>query len=200
MVSIHLSAHSRTWWSLVVRGIAAVAFGIIAIANPGGTTNFVIRLLGILVLVAGIVGVLAAMRHRDQSKKWDLLMVPTVIAVVLGLILILVPGAVASFFIFLIGLAAFIYGIWEIYQAMRLRKQLAGEWMPFLVAIVAIIIGIVLMAKRGAIAAATMWLLGVFALVLGVLWIMLGLRARGWMKSADVPPQTPTEKPTDKPV
>jgi len=200
MVDIHLSARSRTWWALVIRGIAAAAFGIIAIANPGDTTNFVIRLLGILILVAGIVGVLAAMRHRDQSKKWDLLMVPTVIAIVLGLILILAPGVVASFFIFLIGLAAFIYGIWEIYQAMRLRKQLAGEWMPFLVAIVAIIIGVVLMAKRGAIAAATMWLLGVFALVLGVLWIMLGLRARGWMKSAGGPPHTPAEKPPDKPV
>lgn len=200
MVSIHIPAAARTWWALVIRGLAAAVFGIVAIANPSGTADFVIRLLGILILIAGIVGILAAMRHRDESRKWDMLMIPTVIAAVLGLILILVPGAVASFFIFLVGLCALLYGIWDIYQAIRLRKQIAGEWMPFLIAIVAIIIGIVLMAKRGAIADATMWLLGVFALVLGVLWIVMGIRARSWMGKPSEPPKTPVDQAPDKPA
>jgi uncharacterized membrane protein HdeD (DUF308 family) len=188
MPSISVFVHSRTWWALVVRGLAAAVFGIIVIAHPGGATNFVIRLLGILILVAGVVGILAARRHHEQSKKWDLLGIPTVIAIVLGLIVILVPGAVAGFFIFLVGLGTLIYGVWEVYQAFRLRTQVVNEWMPFLLAVAAIIIGIVLMAKRGAIASAMMWLLGVFALVLGVLWIITGFRARGWAKKADEPP------------
>lgn len=193
MASIGVLIHSRTWWALVVRGFAAAVFGIIAIAHPTGTTDFVIRLLGILVLVAGVIGILAAMRHRDQSKKWDLVTIPTVIAIVLGLVLIIAPGAVAGFFLFLVGLCAFVYGIWELYQAFRVRKQVAGEWMPFLIALVAIIMGIVLMAKRSAIASAMMWLLGVFALVLGVLWIVTGFRARNWAKQAAEAPAKPVE-------
>ncbi|MFZ1948160.1 MAG: DUF308 domain-containing protein [bacterium] len=195
MASISVIVHSRTWWALVIRGLAAAVFGIIAIAHPGGTTDFVIRLMGILVLVAGVIGIMAAMRHRDQSKKWDLVTIPTVIAIVLGLILIIAPGAVAGFFLFLVGLCAFIYGIWEMYQAFRVRKQVANEWMPFLVAMVAIIIGIVLMAKRSAIASAAMWLVGVFALVIGVLWIITGFRARSWAKQAVEPQAKPVEPP-----
>lgn len=200
MVSIHVPMAARTWWAVIIRGLAAAVFGIIAIAHPSGTADFVIRLLGILILIAGIVGILAATRNRDESKKWDMVMIPTVIAAVIGLILILAPGAVAGFFVFLIGLGAFIYGIWEIYQAIRVRRQVAGEWMPFLVAIAAIIIGVVLMAMRSKIADAAMWLLGVFALVLGVLWIVMGIRARSWMARPSEPPKTPVDQPPDKPA
>jgi uncharacterized membrane protein HdeD (DUF308 family) len=200
MVNIHVPMAARTWWALVVRGLAAAAFGIIAIKNPGGVTDFVIRLLGILILVAGVIGLVAAWRRRDDSKKWDLLMIPTVIAIVIGLILILVPGAVASFFIFLLGLAAFLYGIWELYQAFKIRKQVAGEWIPFVIAIVAIVVGAGLMANRAAIADAAMWLLGLFALVLGVLWIVMGLRVRGWAAKSGETPTTPVDQPPDKPA
>lgn len=191
MANVNALMHSRSWWAMVVRGLAAAIFGIIAIANPGGTTNFVIRLLGVLILIAGVVGLAASMRHKDESKKSDWLMIPTVIAIVLGLILLLIPGAIAGFFIFLVGLAVFVYGIWSIYQAFRLRKDVANEWMPFLIAAVAIIIGIILMAANKHIADAMMWLVGVFALVLGVLWMALGIRMRGWDKQAGAPPGTP---------
>lgn len=193
MANVNVLIHSRSWWALIVRGLAAAIFGIIAIANPGGVTNFVIRFLGVLILIAGIVGLLSAMRHREESKASSILAVPAVIGIVLGIILVLIPGAIAGFFIFLLGLVVFIYGIWEIYQAFRLRKDVGNEWMPFLIAAVAIIIGIILMAARATIASTMMWLLGVFALVLGVLWIALGIRARGWAKQAEPPPGTPVQ-------
>jgi uncharacterized membrane protein HdeD (DUF308 family) len=191
MADLHVMVHSRAWWAVVVRGIAAAVFGIVAIANPGETTNFVIRLLGVLILIAGVVGLLAAMRQGDQAKQRGWLVVPTVIAILLGLILILAPGAVAGFFVFLIGLCAFIYGIWEIYRALALRKHVANEWMPFLIAGVAIVIGIILMAARASIASAAMWVLGLFALVLGILWIVMGIRMRSWGKKVEPPPGTP---------
>jgi uncharacterized membrane protein HdeD (DUF308 family) len=193
VANINVLMHSRSWWALIVRGLAAAVFGIIAIAHPGGTADFVIRLLGVLILIAGIVGLVAALRQRDEAKKSDWLVIPTAIAIILGLILVLIPGAIASFFIFLVGLGVFVYGIWEIYRAFRVRKDVANEWMPFLIAAVAIIIGIILMAANNHIADALMWLLGVFALVLGVLWIVMGVRMRGWGKQVEPPPGTPVQ-------
>jgi uncharacterized membrane protein HdeD (DUF308 family) len=200
MVSVHLSAYSRTWWSLIIRGIAAAIFGIIAIAHPGGTIEFLVRLLGIFLLVVGIIATFAVMRHREESKKWNLLMVPGVIGIALGLIFILAPGAIAKIFVFLVGLGLFVYGIGEIYKSIRMRKDLAGDWMPLLVGVVALVLGIVLMAGAGHIAEAMMWIIGVIALVFGVLWTMLGLRARRWIKHADKPAEAQAEKPPEKPV
>jgi uncharacterized membrane protein HdeD (DUF308 family) len=182
MVNVHVLTQSRSWWSLVVRGLAAAIFGIIAIANPGGTLEFVVRIFGILLLVAGVAGMLAATRHHDESKKWGWLAIPAIVAVILGIILILVPGAIAKVFIFLVGLGLAIYAVWAIYNALRVWKALAGEWMPLLVGVVALVVGILLMFKAGAIAAGMMWLLGILALILGILWVVLGIRARGWSK------------------
>jgi hypothetical protein len=45
-----------------------------------------------------------------------------------------------------------------------------------------------------------MWLLGLFALVLGVLWIVMGLRVRGWAAKSGETPTTPVDQPPDKPA
>jgi len=197
MVSLQLASYSRTWWAVLVRGLIAALFGIIAIANPGGTVEFMVRLVGIFVLVAGLVGAIAAMRHREGSKRADWFVVPAVIAIIVGLVLIFAPKFTATLLIFLIGLAALIYGIWEIYNFMRIHRHIASEWMPLLVGLVAIVAGILFMAKSRFIVEAAVWLLGVVALIMGILWIALAFRARTWGRFTEAKPveAKPAEPP-----
>ena len=192
MASVKALVYSGSWWALLVRGIVAAIFGIVAIANPGGTVNFIIRLLGIVALIAGIVAMVPALKRREDGTKTDWTVVPAVIAIVLGLLLIIVPQVVAGIFIFLLGLALFIYGVYAIYSALRARKDVGGGWMPFVVAVV-LIIGIILMAANKHFADAFMWLLGLFALILGILWIAMGIQMRSWAKKAEPPTGTPVQ-------
>jgi uncharacterized membrane protein HdeD (DUF308 family) len=195
MVGLHLYSYSRTWWAILVRGIVSVIFGVIAIANPGGTVEFLVRLLGIIILVAGVVGVFAAARHREGSMKTDWLVVPALIGIIVGLVLVIAPRLTVTFLIFLIGLAGLIYGIWEIYNFIRIHRNITGEWLPLLVGIIAIVLGAVFMLKTRLIVDAAIWVLGVVALVMGILWIVLAFRARGWGKPTESGPTEPIAKP-----
>ena len=75
---------------------------------------------------------------------------------------------------------AIVTGILEIITAVRLRKEIEGEWLLGLAGVVSVIFGILLITNPGAGALAVLWLIAAYALILGVLMIILAFKVRGW--------------------
>jgi uncharacterized membrane protein HdeD (DUF308 family) len=74
---------NRLWWALLLRGIAAVLFGMAALFWPGKTLWVLIVFFGAYALVGGIFTIAAGI--MDSARRW-LLIVEGILGVVAGLI------------------------------------------------------------------------------------------------------------------
>jgi uncharacterized membrane protein HdeD (DUF308 family) len=180
MPGVLASLYQRTWWSLLARGIAAVIFGMLALFWPDRVLEVLVTILGIFVLVVGIVFTVAALISRGPDRHWIRQLIPGIIGIVVGIITIAWPAATTVLLIYLIAVWALIHGIGEIHTAMRLRKDVAGEWMPIVIGIASVVIGVILLLQPLMAGAMIMWLVGLFILILGILWLIMAFRARKW--------------------
>lgn len=185
MPGILASLYQRTWWSLLIRGIAAVVFGLLALLRPDLVLDTLLTLLGIFVLVVGIVFTIGAVAHRGPDRNWLRHLIPGVIGILVGIITIVRPEFLAVVIIYLIAIWALIHGIGEIHAALRLRKDVAGEWMPLVIGIASVVIGVILFLQPLMAGAIIIWLVGLFMLVLGILWLIMAFRARKWKNLVD---------------
>lgn len=174
---------ARRWWLIVLRGLAAIVFGILAVALPGITLATLVLLFGAYAFADGIFAVLHAIGGGDDSESVWLLLLEGLLGIGVGLITFFEPGLTAIAMLFYIAAWSLATGVLEIAAALRLRKQVAGEFWLLLGGLCSIVFAIILMVHPGAGALAVIWLIGVYALVFGVLLLALGFRLRG-MKSA----------------
>jgi uncharacterized membrane protein HdeD (DUF308 family) len=170
--------YGKSWWSLLLRGIAALVFGILAIAHPAGVLSVLVTLIGVFILVVGAIAVIGALMHRGDSRRWLMALIPGVAGVVIGLIMMVYPALTVAVIVYLIAVWALVHGIIEIYNAVRMRRDLAGERLPIVIGVISVVFGIILLVYPIEAAATVVWLLGLFLLVIGVLWVISGFRAR----------------------
>jgi uncharacterized membrane protein HdeD (DUF308 family) len=193
MAGFMSSFYQRSWWSLMIRGVLAVIFGILALFAPTKTLDFLVMLFGIFVLVVGMVATIGAIMHRKESENWWLVLIPGIAGIVIGIISIAMPSFTQTVVIYLIAIWALVSGIGQIYSAMKIRKDVEGEWMPILIGIISVVLGIILFVRPLDAAATVMWLVGLFVLVIGILWLVMGLRVRRWLDKSGGTPVPPAE-------
>jgi uncharacterized membrane protein HdeD (DUF308 family) len=170
---------TRHWWAPVVRGALAMAFGALMILLPGAGLRALVLLFGAYALVEGIIALVGAIRGPVRAPRWGMLVLQGLASVAFGLLTLVTPVVTALALLFFIAAWAIIIGVLEILAAVRLRKHIRGEWMLGLAGLLSIVFGVVAIAipSAGVIAVAT-WV-GVYAIVLGGLFVGLGFRLRG---------------------
>jgi len=170
---------ARNWWALALRGVFAIIFGLIALINPGLTLYALVILFGAYSLVDGVFGVAAAVRAAEAHNRWGWLLVSGIAGILTGIIAFVVPGAVALVLLYFIAAWALVTGVLELLAGFRLRGHLANEWLLLLGGAASIIFGVLLIVQPGAGALALLWLIGIYALIFGVLVLVLAFRLRG---------------------
>jgi uncharacterized membrane protein HdeD (DUF308 family) len=171
---------ARNWWLLAIRGVAAILFGIGAFLWPGLTLTVLVLLFGAYALVDGIFAVIAAIAARGERARWWMLILEGLAGIVIGVITFMYPAATFLVLYSFIAAWAIITGILEIVAAIRLRKEIEGEWMLALGGVASLIFGILLLALPAVGMLTLIWLIGAYALVFGILLLMLAFRLRRW--------------------
>jgi uncharacterized membrane protein HdeD (DUF308 family) len=169
---------ARNWWVLALRGVFAIIFGALAIIWPGLTLFVLIALFGAYALVDGIFAVVAGIASYGRNERWWAVLLEGIAGIILGVLTFLWPGVTALVLVYFIASWALITGIFEIVAAIRLRKEIEGEWMMVLSGILSIIFGLFLVVAPGAGALGLTWLIGTYAIVFGILFIILAFRLR----------------------
>lgn len=178
-----LMVFTSSWWALVLRGLAAIAFGMLAFIWPHITLTVLVLLFGAYVLVDGIFAIAAGIKSHKEFKRWWLLLLEGVLSVAVGVIAFVAPSITALVLLILIAAWAIVTGAFEIGAAIQLRKYVTGEWLLALAGVASVLLGVALLINPNVGALAVVWLIGAYAIVFGVLLLALGLRLRSLVRS-----------------
>lgn len=178
------SIFSRNWWLLLLRGVIAILFGLLVWFQPGVSLVALVLLFGAYTLADGILGIWTAIAGRAEHEHWWVLLLWGLIGVGVGILTFLVPGVTALALLFYIAIWAIATGVLEVVAAVRLRKEMTGEWRLILGGLASVVFGVLLMAQPAVGALALLWLIGAYGVVFGILLVLLAFKARAFGKRA----------------
>ena len=170
---------SRSWWALLLRGLVAIAFGVLTWIQPGISLATLVLLFGAYAMADGILAVCTAIAG-EAEHRWVLLL-GGFIGIGVGLLTFTHPGITALAIQFYIAVWAIGTGVIEIVVAIRVRKEIQGEWLLVIGGLASILFGILLMARPEAGALSLLWLIATYAVVFGIILVILALRVKGFV-------------------
>jgi uncharacterized membrane protein HdeD (DUF308 family) len=174
-----LEVMSRNWWVFLIRGIAAVLFGVAVLLWPGIALTSLVLLWGAYAVVDGLFAIVAGIQGRPEvSNRW-LAVLEGVVSIIAGVIAFIWPGITAVALLYVVAAWAVITGILEVIAAIQLRKEITDEFWLGLSGALSIVFGALLFIYPGSGMLSLLWMLGIYSIVFGVATIFLSFRLRG---------------------
>jgi uncharacterized membrane protein HdeD (DUF308 family) len=170
-------ALARYWWLILLRGIAAIGFGVLAFIWPGITLVTLILFWGAFTLIDGVLALAHAIMGGNMGSRWWLALIG-VAGIAAGVLTFMWPGVTALILLWFIAAWAIVLGVFQIMGAIRLRREIDNEWTLILGGGLSVLFGLVLLVAPGAGALALIWVIGAFAIALGILLVMAALRLK----------------------
>src|SRR4029077_20232825 len=156
---MHLETLKRHWWIPVLRGVAAIIFGVIAFTHPVMAAATLMLLFGASVFIEGIFRVVGAIGHRASDSDWGFNLIIGILGVVVGLLTFHAPQITALALVIYIAAWALMIGASEIALAVKMRREIKGEWFLILMGLASIVFAVLLLWNPIAGAAAVIWLI-----------------------------------------
>jgi len=178
-----LRSLAQNWWLLLLRGVAAIAFGTLAFSWPSLTLLTLTLLWGAYTLSDGILALWAAIAAKggDTGTRWWLALAG-IVSCLAGVMTFFWPGMTTLVLLMFMAGWAIVIGVLQIWGAVELRKELRGEWLLALNGLLSIAFGVIMFAQPGAGALALVWIIGWFAILVGWIYIALAFRLKTYRK------------------
>src|SRR6266536_4037694 len=165
-----------SWKVFVIRGVAAIILGVLALAVPGPTLAGLLIVFGAYAIVDGVFAVAAGLGMNGGPSWW--LVLGGIAGIIVGIFTFASPGTTAVALVYLIAFWALVTGGAEIAAAIGLRKVIDNEWLLALSGVLSIAFGALLAFDANDGVLAILWLIGFYAIFFGVMSVGVGLRLR----------------------
>jgi uncharacterized membrane protein HdeD (DUF308 family) len=169
---------ARWWWTFILRGLLAIAFGVLVFVSPGMGIAVLVGLFAAWALIDGAALLIAGFQTRASDRNWWLAILEGLAGVAAAVIALIAPTYAATVLVLLIAAWAIVTGVIEIVAAVRLREQIRGELWLGLAGLLSVLVGIGMFFFPAAGALSILWLIGAFAVVFGIFLVGLGWRLR----------------------
>ena len=186
LVLAHLA---RSWWLFVLRGAVAILFGVLAFMRPGITLEALVLLFAFWALFDGVFALISSVGAAEAHEPWWPLVLIGLLGIAAGVLAFRWPGITALALLFIIAYWSIFRGILEIIAAVRLRNLIPGEWSLIFGGLASVAFGVLLIMYPGAGLLAVVWLIGIYAVIFGIAFLMLGFRLKG--AADELPAPTP---------
>ncbi len=181
---------ARNWGWIALRGALAVLFGVVAIAWPASAFAAMVLIFGAYAFVDGVFALVALFRGAGRDRFW-VLVLEAVVGIGIGVLTIVRPAATALALLYYVGIWAILTGILEVVAAIRLRREITGEFWLGLAGVLSIVFGVLLFAAPGGAALAlTLWI-GAYAILFGITLLLLAFRLRRFSEGHTPAGRTP---------
>ncbi len=175
---------SGYWWLLLLRGIAAIVFGVLAIAWPAATVTALVIWFAVFALIDGLAALYHAITNRNEMEYWWWLLLEGIFGVLFGVLVLARPGisTVVLGVVLVMWFAAWaiISGAMRVVMAFRLRKEIEGEFWLGLSGVLSILFGVILMTRPEAGVLFLLYLLAFWAIAVGVVMVIFAFRVKSF--------------------
>jgi len=162
---------------LIIRGIVGIAFGMLAFAWPGLTIAILVGIFALYAVIDGITNLMAGLSPSGQGRSWALVL-EGLVGIAAAVVTFMWPRITALALVWFIAAWAIVTGVLEIAAAIRLRRELTGEWLMMLSGLLSIGFGVLVFAFPLAGAVGIAWTLAAYAVLTGVILVSLGIRMK----------------------
>ena len=170
-----LMSNYRTMFLL--RGLAAILFGVLALVWPKITLVVLVYLFGIFAVISGITAMAAALRNREMHG-WGVLLFEGILSILAGVVALVWPGITALAFLYLLAVWAIITGVVELVAPLAFPMSFGRGVLAVLSGILSIVFGGLLAAQPASGLLAVTWLIGLYAILVGVMFIGVYFESR----------------------
>jgi uncharacterized membrane protein HdeD (DUF308 family) len=179
-----LRSLADNWWLLLLRGLAAIGFGVLAFFWPGLTLITLTWLWGAYALTDGVIAIWAAFNASggDAGPRWWLGL-SGVASLLAGVLAFYYTGMTTLVLLMFIAIWAIIIGAIQIWGTIALRGVLQREWLLILSGAMSIAFGVILMVQPGTGALAFVWMIAWYAIFFGCLYIGLAFRLKQYRRT-----------------
>lgn len=167
----------RNWWAVVLRGVIAIIFGVIALFWPQVTILSLVIVFAAYALVDGVLSIIASVRAMASHERWALLLLEGIVDIIAAAVAVAWPGMTVIVFVYILAAWAIVTGILALGTGFRLHVN-HGRWWLIIGGLISVIYGILLLFEPVLGAVVLTWWLGAYAIVFGVMLIVLGFRLR----------------------
>ncbi len=181
---------SQNWWLVVLRGVLGILFGLAAFIWPGITWLTLLIMFGIYAIVDGLIAVGTGLARTKETSRWWVFLLEGLISIAAGVVALLSPALTTVVLIYMIATWAIITGVLEIVAAVRLRHEITNEWFLALGGVLSIGLGVLLFLRPLAGSLAIIWTIAAYAVLFGILLVILGFRLRNWKETDTTVPLT----------
>ncbi len=169
---------STYWWTMLLRGVVWILFGLAVFARPGLSLLVLTLYVGVVLLIDGVSTIVGAIAGRREQEHWVLLLLIGLAGIFVGLATFANPAITSVALLFYIAAWAIATGLLEIAAAVRLRREITGEWWLVGAGVISLAFGVLIIARPGAGALGLLWAIGAVAICFGLMLVALAFRAR----------------------
>ncbi len=181
MVRKQESLAKDMWWFIVLSAVASIIFGLLALFWPGVTLVSLIYIFAIFVVVAGAVQLFSSFKDIKNHPLWWLSLLLAIVNLIIGVYLLRNPAVAAGVFIILLAIAIGVRSVFDLVLASYADKQEhKGLWIAS--GIIGLIAAIVILVYPLSSSVAFVWVLGLYALISGIVGLAYAVQARSKKK------------------
>ncbi len=173
----------RNWWIMALRGLLAIIFGLVALVAPGIALLAFIYVFAAYAIVDGGIAIITAIQERDLLYRWGWILFEGILSILVGIIAFANPGVTALVLLYFIAAWAIVTGVMEIVAAFAIREFVSREWVLALAGILSVSFGVILFFFPGTGILSILWLVGIYGIVFGLLFIVRAFQLRSWASS-----------------
>ncbi|MBR0679949.1 hypothetical protein GXW74_05580 [Roseomonas eburnea] len=166
-----LRGMARHWWAFVLRGAAAILFGVLAFVFPGLGLVTLLAFLAAWLAVEGVATIWVAVAGKGEHGVWT--WIDGLLSLAAAAILLFMPGLSAVMLVLIAGFWGVAVGVARLVLAFRAADVLLG-----LLGAVTVLFGAWLLARPGPGLIALVWLVALEAVAMGVILVALGFRLK----------------------